>query len=189
MKSFLITLFLAAGLIISGCSDLGTNAPTNQTTNKQLLKLPAQSGTTVESEHSVTKRIGAERGGIIYLHDSYKSEDGNLVTVKAQLKLPAHAFDDSYEDITMTADKEYAAVQFNPSMVFKKALKLNLTFTGLSKDELTNLSEGQISFVYVDQDGNTTLIKNDGITVDVRTGSVSVRNAEIHHFSRYSFAK
>ncbi len=191
MKSLKFLLIVFLGIAVFGCSNSGINDPVQpeQSQGKQLLKLPARSNTTLGKESSDSKIIGVDKGGKILLSDSYTSSDGNLVTINAELIVPAKAFDDPSVKITITADKGFATFSFSPNMVFNKPLELNVTYTGLSSTELNEYANHQITFVYIDNYGNMTTIKNHGIQVEPSTGTLSVSGAKIDHFSRYGFAK
>ena len=79
-----------------------------------------------------------------------------------------------------------AVVDLYPQMTFDNPLNLNLTFSGL---DLTGVNPSEVNFYYIDPDGNLEIAENDGITVDIANGTLSVKNAKIPHFSRYGFAK
>ena len=86
-------------------------------------------------------------------------------------------------DITITADDEYAAVQFSPKMVFDKPVELDLKFEGLDLD----LTTGDYDFVFIDDDGNIEIVAFNAIHVDESQSKIWVTKADLPHFSRYAF--
>ncbi len=191
MKYFKLLLIVFLSIAVFGCFNKATNnsVQPEQSHPMQLLKLPENSNITLRKDKSSSKIIGVDKGGKIELSDSYTSIDGNLVTINAELKVPKGAFDDPLVNITMTSDPGYATFTFSPSMVFKKELRLNVAFTGLSSTELEQYAKREIKFVYIDDSGTIVPIKNNGVKVDQKKGILSVSGVNIYHFSRYGFAK
>ncbi len=187
MKSIIYIVAAAFILLLAGCSENGTSVNQPATQQKQLIKLPQKAGLSKATGLSITKKVNGSVGSSIVLRGSYLNSDGKLVTVYGSLKIPAGAFEGERE-ITMSAENEYAAVDFYPHMTFDKPLSLTLVFAGLDLSEL-NLSNGKVGFYYVDDRGNMTPIANKGIVVNNLLGSVMVLGARIDHFSRYAFAK
>ncbi len=187
MKRIIVAALLT-GLVYFGCSDLGTNNQISpvQTAHKELIKLPAKAALSKDKPSSSSKEISNSRGGVIFLSDSYKTHERKRVSVFASLFVPAGAFDQSDVDITMTADPEYAAVIFQPHMVFNKSLTLNLTYTGL---DLHGMNTQDIGFYYVADDGSEQPVQYAQITVLKYFGTIILKGAKIDHFSRYAFSK
>ncbi|MCL5029168.1 MAG: hypothetical protein M1480_09130 [Bacteroidetes bacterium] len=183
----LFYLFVLAGLFFFGCSDVGTNV-VNQpvTSNKTILKMPAKSGLDSELGLSISKNIDGSTGGILVLTSGFKGDDGSKVGVFATLKIPRGAFDGNTL-ISMSADLEYAGLDFAPHMVFNKPLSLNLAFSGLNLEEL-GIKDGSVGFYNVDN-GNLIPVPNSGVFVNYETGTIRVVGAQIDHFSRYAFAQ
>jgi hypothetical protein len=184
MKITLTTLLLIA-LFLLGCTDTPISPVNNENHSYQLIKLPKKSDLSVETSFSVTETINGEAGGIVWLNESYVAADGHTVSIDVKLKV----LHDSYTgnvDFTITADDEFAAVEFSPLMVFDKPLELNLTFVGLDLESL-NLSTGDYDFVYFYEDGNIEVIGYNAIHVNENQGKLWVTNALIPHFSRYGF--
>ncbi len=187
MKSLFFSLFFSALLIFAGCSDntTGVNQPT--TSNKKIIKMLPKKGFNLGLQLSKSQRINGEQGGSILLIGDENSSDGNNVFYAADLQIPSGAFLGSV-DFTITTDPQDAAIIFTPHMVFLRPLNLDLTFSDLDLSQI-DLSNGNVGFYYVDDNDNYTPVENDGVHVNISTGTISVKNAQINHFSRYAFAQ
>ena len=185
MRIILTTLLLFA-LFLFGCAEIPVSPEqTDNHRSYQLIKLPKKSDLAVETSFSVTETINGEVGGIIWLNESYIAADGHTVSIDIKLKVPHNAFTGN-ADFTITADDEYAAIEFLPDMVFDIPLELNVTFLGLDLAAL-NLTNGDYDFVFIDDDGNMKVIGYNAIHVNEDQGKLWVTNADIPHFSRYGF--
>ena len=188
MKKLLVLAAIATGLFLFGCSDLGTNNTTQPvSSSKQIVKLPAKASLSKASTLSVSKDVNGDRGGVISLHGSYTDANGNNIRTLAELLIPRGAFDGTV-NISMATDNEYAGLDFAPHMTFDKPLRLTLAFSGLNLQQL-GITKDNVGFYYVDDSGNLMEIRNNGIFLNFRTGTITVVGAQINHFSRYAFAK
>jgi hypothetical protein len=184
MKITLTTLLLLA-LFLVGCADTPISPVKNENHSYQLIKLPKKSDLSVETSFSTTVTIDGDIGGNIILDESYVAADGHTVYIYVKLKV----YEDSFVgtvDITITADDEFAAVEFSPAMTFDIPLELDLTFQGLDLDSL-NLTTGDYDFVFIDEYGNIEIIGYNAIHVNEDLGKLWVTNADLPHFSRYGF--
>ncbi len=193
MKKLILT-FTLAGLFLFGCSDVGVNpkmpinsstASTTTTLNKKGPNKDIQThqfDMSLLSPVSVTQTINGEEGGTISLEQKWL-----FGGTSAKVSFPKNSFEGS-KDITMMVDPLTATISFSPHIVFNKAVKLNLSFEGLNLEQL-NLTKGKVYFYFQSDTGVLSLVENGGIKVKVKSGSVSVKNAQLHHFSRYLFAK
>lgn len=151
----------------------------------ELIPLPEKSDLWKDSIFTVSQLIDGSVGGRIILNKYYIDKHGDSVLMKADLRIPAGAFQDK-ETITLTADKNYAQVHFYPSMEFDDTLKLNQSFQGL---HLENYQTGVIDFVFINDDRAIELIKKNGVQIIVPLGIVRVMNAKLMHFSRYGWIR
>lgn len=192
MKKLLLT-FALAGLFLFGCSDVGVNpkvpANSNQTTTS-LKKVTdsdndpsfGQFGMRFMTPLYTNKTINGEEGGTITLKGSWL-----LGRVSATVTFPQHSFEGT-QKIFIMVNPLQASISFYPHIVFNKIVNLDLSFKGLPL-RLMGLNQGQVHFYYQSNSGHLTLINNSGLDVNVATGSLEVTNAQLHHFSRYLFAK
>ena len=183
MKKIILTLAIA-GLFLFGCSDVGVNPnmPANNNQNNTTLNKKGLLNLDLDSPFSVTQTINGAEGGTITLDKSW-----GIINTHASLFFPPNSFEGT-ETITMTVDPLTASVSFYPSMVFETRLDLDLSFDGLNLVYL-GLNSNKVDFYYQADDGLLSLIKNNGVSVSVSTGTLSVKNAGLYHFSRYIFAK
>lgn len=176
----IIILFLT----FVGCSESGSILNPLETKNeKRFLELPKADKFSVENLFSTEKRVTGNLGGEVSLFGQYLSQSCE-VTVSVLVDFPQRSFLGN-KNITITANTNEAIVDFGPSMNFLIPITVNITFTGLN---LNSLNLNEIDFYYIDQDGNFLEVEKQGIVVDFSTGTVSVINAKIFHFSRYGFA-
>ncbi len=186
MKQLLLAAVIT-GFFFFGCSDVVTNTPNQPVTSKKtIVKLPAKTGLSKDGALSVTETVNGNKGGTMSLSGSLGDEEES-VSVSANLVIPSGAFD-GRKDLIMTADESAAGLDFSPSMVFDKSLSLDLTYSGLDLKEL-GITRNSLGFYYVSSNGQLSPVPNDGITVNFRTGTISVTGAQIDHFSRYAFAQ
>lgn len=195
MKYLSAVLLVALVFMASGCdtsSDLSVNnfennlpSSISKVTDYELIPLPNKSPLWTDSVFTMSKEIDGAVGGRIIMDKFYISDTGDSVIIKADLRLPAGAFQGT-ENITMTVDDEVAAIHFYPEMVFAETLKFFQSFEGLN---LENYSTGTLDFVFIADDGSIELIKKNGVQVVVPQGIVRVQNAKLLHFSRYGWIR
>jgi uncharacterized lipoprotein YajG len=182
----LFLLLAVAGLIFTGCSDLGTNPSSNPVTtansNTISLNKSAIKTTVSNSTFIVSQIVNGKKGGIITLNQ----KDGN-VHASAKLDIPKNAFDGKV-NITITVDPSTASVTLSPSMTFQKDLTLDAAFKGLDLKAM-NLDSKKVNFYYFTEDGSKVPVKHSLTKANVKLGELIVKHAEIDHFSRYGWAK
>jgi len=188
MKSLIFSLLLIS-LVLLGCTDSTDFLTDPVKSYPELVKLPPRSSSSlsVETVFSVSQTIDGDQGGTIILDESYEAENGETVTIYGKLKIPKHAFQGT-ETITMSVDDEYAAVHFEPAMVFNQKLKLDLEFTGLDLENM-GFEDGEWDFAFISDDGEIEIVKKDGVEIDIDEGELSVEKAKLHHFSRYGWCR
>lgn len=151
----------------------------------ELIPLPKKAALWMDSVYTISKVIDGSVGGRINMGNYYISDTGDSVVFNVDLRIPAGAFQGT-ETITITIDRDSAAVHFYPEMVFTKELNLFQSFKGL---KLENVPTGTIDFVYLCDDGSIEIIKKNGIQVVVPQEIVRVQNAKLKHFSRYGWVR
>jgi len=184
MKKFIPPILILFALVF-GCSpDANINTPDSPSTHTaKLIKLPAvKSGLSIEGNLIRVKNIDGTTGGTFAESFEYQSANGTVL-INSKLIFPANAFPGS-KTISQTFNTETASLQFGPPMQFIAPVSYTLTVSGL---DLTGINPDMLDFVYVAQDGSFTGVVYDSITVDVASGSITVSNARLEHFSRYGF--
>jgi hypothetical protein len=190
MKIFL-SIFVISLVVLIGCdnsTDLSVNNPElslYRIPNSELIPLPNKSPLWIDSVFTMSKAIDGTVGGRMILEKYYIANDGDSISIEADLSIPAGAFQGT-KNITMIVDDNYATVHFYPEMIFDDTLRLFQRFKGL---HLENYVTGTFDFVFIRDDGTTELIKNNGLQVVVPQGIVRVQNAKLVHFSRYGWIR
>ena len=183
MKQLTIFLF-ASLLLILGCEQVTeVNPPPERILNKQLVTLPTPVGSIVEDDLTVTKDINGENGGWFSEEFVYEGGLNGNVDINSILHFHLNSFSDT-QTITQTFNTETAAITFGPSMQFNVPVDYTLIITGL---DLTNVNPNTLDFVYIDANGNMYAVQKEYVIMDVSTGMLKVKNAELDHFSRYGF--
>jgi hypothetical protein len=182
----LLTIAALASLFIFGCNE-ETNivspvdgSPTRQLT---LISLPAPSDLTVESLYTEEMQIVGEDGGTFQSEYSYEGGPTGLVTINSNLQFLPNAFTGTV-DISQTFNTETASVTFGPSMQFSIPVVYNLTISGV---DISDLDPNTLGFVYIAADGSIQECIYDSVSMNAATGTLSVTNAQLQHFSRYGF--
>ena len=182
------TLFsvLLAGLLLVGCSDVNNSvSPTQNGTSAKMFHMPQAVDMSTETTFSSSRNIVGDQGGNLQLSGSYMGTSG-LVTIQATLNVSSNAY--SGEKVLYVANSSaFAEIDFDPSLTFDAPVLLNATISGL---DLTGVNPGSVSFQYISDDGSyMEPVSCDQVIVNVATGTLSVVNAHLSHFSRYIFTR
>ena len=187
----LIAIFGLAALVFAGCSNPVENSVEPIISETRYLQQSDDHGTyspeALPTFLYAEKEIDGHIGGQITLLGIYKNYYGDEVTVTAKLTIPKDAYT-GIKLISMRTDDYSPAMEFQPGGNFVKPLKLDLKFVGM-KLERYNLSNGKTDFFYIADDGTRTVIKNDGLSVNLAEKKAEVKGAELMHFSRYGFIR
>ena len=181
-------LSVAAVLMVLfvGCSEqMSVNSPVGKVNTEEpnWIALPQAEGMQVNEIVSILKTIDGSKGGSIELNNIYWGGTFGTVTLTSSLAFPKDShkgkvtFTVSHDDVTCVST-------FGPSYTFQKNLILNVKYTGVN---LTGINPSTVKFAYLASDGSVQIAQHEGITVDASTGTLSVKNAKIPHFSRYGF--
>jgi len=179
----LILFFFAGCMQESNITEPVNSTGENQ--GKTIIMLPAKADMGVEEIFSETEDIDGEVGGEIHLVKSYQASNGQTVNIDCKLTVPADLCFDDFRNITMEVGGQ-AGVDFYPSMTFNQPVILNFTVTGL---DMSGINPNNVGFFYVDQNGNLFPTSNEGVSVDMSTGTLTVVNAQLPHFSRWAYAR
>lgn len=177
-------------LSFTGCmQESNITGPVNKIDKTQphtVIMLPAKSDINIEDVFSATQTISGVNGGEIHMIKNYQAASGQTITIDCDLTVPANNYSFSNSrDITMQVS-DIAGVDFYPSMTFNQPVILNFTITGM---DLTGIDPQNVGFYYVDTNGNLAPTINDGVTVDINSGTLKVVNAKLPHFSRWAYAR
>ena len=146
------------------------------------IQLPAAKEGSLRKDVLVSQEVLGSEGAVLSINDSYEGVNGP-VTIEASLEFLPGAFD-STRFISMSINDLFGETTFSPHGVFYLPAIYNLTITGI---DLTGVNPENVSFVYLSPDGTYETIVNDGLNVDIPTGTLEVINAQLPHFSRYGY--
>lgn len=183
--------YITALLLLSfmGCmQESNINEPINTVDNSQvktIIMLPEKADISVEDVFSASQNINGVTGGVLRIVKSYQASNGHTVNIDCKLTVPANSSFGDTRNITMQINDQ-AGVDFYPSMTFSQPVILNYTITGL---DLNGINPNDIKFYFVDDNGNMTPTVNDGLTVNIGSGTLTVLNVQLPHFSRWAYAR
>ena len=184
MKFYLL-IFAMIGLFFYGCSnESGITSPEQSITlEPDWIKLPTAEGLQVNTDYTATDRINGSQGG--YLECSFSYPGGNFGQISGFAELVITSF--SYpgmKNISMTLSNKNTSVIFGPEINFSSDVFYSVTYSGIN---LTGIDPQTVKFAYIASDGTIQIAQHQGITVNFSTGTLSVHNARLSHFSRYGF--
>lgn len=210
----LLTLIVFSGLILAGCQDSSLDPVSPQNGNISISNLPANTPTTLDkldfssmklnkwrglfgilnslSLKSVIIRnsINGVTGGNINLHKFFTSTSyGKNATVNANINFGNNAFNGN-QDIYMIVDPDNASISFYPPIAqFNSPVTLDATINGIDVSNFPS-DANNVNFVYFPDDKSlpVQVVNNGGISLDSNTGTISVKGAQLKHFSRYGWA-
>ena len=185
MKKLLILAALVS-LFIFGCNEepnIVSPVDGSSTQQLKLIQLPAPSDLYIESLYTEEMQIVGENGGTFQSEYSYQGGPNGLVTINSNLQFLPNAFTGTV-NISQTFNTETASVTFGPAMQFSVPVVYNLTITGI---DVSNINPNTLGFVYIAADGSIHESVYDSVSMDAVTGTLSVTNAQLQHFSRYGF--
>lgn len=210
----LLTLIFLSGLFLAGCQDSSLDPVSPQNGNISISNLPANTPTTLDkldysslklnkdgglygifnkvSQKSVIlhNTIDGSTGGNLNLNQFFTfKNDGKLVTLNVTLHFSSDAFEGD-DDIYMIVDPDDFSISFYPPIEkFNSSVTLDATIEGIDLSKLGSNS-GNVKFVYFPDDARlpVQVINNNGVTLESKTATVSVKGAQLMHFSRYGWA-
>ena len=179
-------LLLLSGLFLFGCEQGGVDiitAPAEPLHNLKLISLPTAKNNITEEIHTEYKWINGDNGGLFGEQFTYEGGPLGNVTIYSTLHFPQYAFS-GWKNISQSFDTETASIVFGPSMQFNVPAEYTLTIYGV---DLNGVDPNTLTFVYIDSNGNMFPCDYEYVTMDVNTGMLKVKDAELNHFSRYGF--
>ena len=186
MRTTLTTLLLSAFLFFGCNQESEILTPIEESSNQEytLISLPTPTGgLSIETIYSFSMEISGEQGGTFYNNFSYEGGPFGTVTVNSRLLFPANSFSGN-EDITKTYNTDYATMEYGPSMSFNEPVLCGLRFYGL---DLSGVNPETVRYVYIANDGTIEDVEYESLSINVASGYIWVKNAQLNHFSRYGF--
>ena len=185
-------IFILVGITFLGCSDnfdsTFVTAPTNTDNLTKNGVVTSDPEFNPISPLFVSKLIDGAIGGRIILDATYINSEGRLIKVYARINFPAGSFQGTIE-FGMAPNDGDLSIQFSPEMAFDKIVKLDFVFTGIDLKAFGYTTNGQVDFVYFDDNGNIEQIENQRSAVNVHHNRISVRGGKLVHFSRYGWVR
>jgi hypothetical protein len=187
-----VILLSAALLAIAlvGCAMDNATAPTTDESTSlgtevqpDWIVLPQPDDLSLEKTVSVTKTIKGDEESLIEINTGYAGGPFGWVSITANARFQRYSFTGT-RTITMAINDQGGVADFAPSGVWAKPVIYNLTIQGAN---LTNVDPSKVKFVYVAPDGKFYTAACQSIYVEKQSGKLQVINAQLPHFSRYSF--
>ncbi len=190
MKKILFMLVLA-GLFLVGCQDSSLN-PVSPDGNKPAINKTdiggLQDNILQNTSLVVQKMINGRQGGNIRI-DKEVAQNYRKVRVKLNLEFRRGSFNGA-QNISVIVNTANASITFIPHIEkFNGEVKLDVSIEGIDLKNLNLDGSRKVKFVYFDDNGNVSeIVKSIRVKADDNTGTLSVRGAELKHFSRYGWA-
>jgi hypothetical protein len=194
MKRLLVLSLTSILLIFSACQNEGpitgpvagsksTGSPKISKTTPTWIGLPKNASKKLFKTFETSDFVTIAAGGQLTIDETYTSTEGNQVHAYSSIALaPGCVLQDN--NITMSIDDQTGVSTFLPHQLFNFPAILNQTFTGLN---LSGIDVSQIHLYYLNTDGTYEVMECDQLTVDVTSGTITVVNGKIPHFSVYGF--
>lgn len=178
-----VTIFF---MFLPGCTkdNFVENPLTAEPEGTSLINLPRSIKAEVGVVFSSSNLVNGDFGGSVILDTLYQGLTGPM-KIFAEIKFKAKAFTGTHL-VTMMIDNVSGTVSFNPPLVFVRPANLDMKFIGL---DLNGMNDENISFVYINPNGNFEPVLCKEIIVNVSERALQLKDAEIKHFSRYGWAR
>lgn len=192
MKRLLLLSFAAIMLILTACQNEGPiNGPESPASQKQSnfqpkwIGLPQNASVKLLKAFNTSEWITIADGGRLTIDETYTSTEGNKVRTYSDIVLAPGCVQQDVT-ISMEIDDRTGVSTFLPHQQFNFPAILNQTFTGLN---LTNVDVSNIELYYYSTDGTWEIMERDDLIIDVATGTITLVNGRIPHFSVYGYGE
>jgi hypothetical protein len=185
--------FLSAGVLalaLVGCAMDNATAPTTDESTSlgtevqpNWIVLPEPDNQSLAKMTSVTKTINGSDESLLEINTGYAGGPFGWVSITANARFQRYAFTGT-RTITMAVSDQCGVADFSPSGTWAKPVIYNLTIQGI---DLSKVDPSKVKFVYVAPDGKYYTAVCQSIYVEKQSGKLQVINAQLPHFSRYSF--
>jgi hypothetical protein len=167
----------ASAPIMDEDASLGTEVQPNW------VVLPQPDDLSLEKTVSVTRVINGSEESLIEINTGYAGGPFGWVSITANARFQRGSFTGT-RTITMAINDQYGTADFAPSGTFSKPVIYNLTIVGAN---ISSVDPSKVKFVYVAPTGKYYTAVCQQIYVEKQSGKLQVINAQLPHFSRYSF--
>ncbi len=165
----------------------------------------------LHKKHTKTKHIKKDKGGTIKFDvksehnnsdntndddgdddddddddDEDDDDNGNEVKIKAKFKVQKNSIDqDKHIDVIL--DDQTIDFVFGPAgTTFDPPALLTLTVKNV---DLTGVDPNAVNIYFVNPNGQWELMSSEKVVVNISKKKIKIKNAKIHHFSRYALSK
>lgn len=190
MKRLFLFSFTALFLIFTACQDegpiLGPDFSQSQKISKaepKWIGLPQNAEAKLNKSFSTSEFITVAEGGQLLIDETYTTTEGETVHAYSSIFFSPGVVKNDV-NITMIIDDQTGVSTFMPGQMFNSPAILNQTFTGL---DLSGVDVNSIQLYYMATDGTYEVMEYDQLIFDVETGTITVVNGKIPHFSLYGF--
>ena len=196
-----ISLIVVAAMLLVGCQD--DSSPISPQAENDVISLDKISlhkgGDKVDNSHFVYNlgdikdykvkasknfKIDGKKGGKISLEISWNYNKNEKVELKAELDIPKKAYDGKLEFDMIFNLQDYNLELYPSPFSFDKPVKLDLKFRNV---DLFEFVDADLEFNYIDD--TTENIKYKSNKIDFEKQTLEVKDAELHHFSRYGWTR
>jgi len=190
MKRLLLLSLTSIMLIFSACKNEGPITSPEPSKSQKPAKvqpkwigLPQNASNKLFKTFSTSQLITVASGGQLTIDETYTSTEGNQVHAYSNIVLDPGCVQQDCT-ISMDIDDQTGVSTFLPHQMFNFPAILNQTFTGLN---LSGIDVSNIHLYYLETDGSYQIMECDQLTVDVATGTITVVNGKLPHFSLYGY--
>ena len=187
----LLSLSLAALLLIfTACQNEGPISGPELSGSQKISKAePTWIGLPQNAEKRLLKTFGTSEfitvaeGGQLTIDETYTSTEGKTVHAYSSIAF-APGCVQADVNITMDIDDQTGVSTFMPHQTFNFPAVLNQTFSGLN---LSGIDVNNVQLYYMVEGGSYEVMEYDQLIIDAETGTITVVNGKIPHFSTFGF--
>lgn len=192
MKRLLFLSLAAIMLMLSACQTegpiIGPESPASQKQanfQPKWVGLPQNANVRLLKNFSTSEWITVENGGRLTIDETYTSVEGKQVRTYSDIVLAPGCVQQDVT-ISMEIDDETGVSTFLPHQMFNFPAILNQTFTGLN---LSGIDVSKVHLYYYGKDGTWEIMECDDLIIDVATGTITLVNGKLPHFSVYGYGE
>lgn len=190
MRNVFLPLAFTLSLFILSCSDNSDSSIIQSESffNKSISNSSNKLILSDFPDFTITKIVNGITGDSIIMDTFWVKPTGDTLFIDARLRILPNSFPGLVE-ITMNPNPENAQIQFFPEMVFDRALRLDLKYTGLDLASMGYSENTKIDFVYMREDGTVEYVLYNQCFMKWNKQELFVGNAMLPHFSRWGFIR
>ncbi|MCB9209770.1 MAG: hypothetical protein H6609_10360 [Ignavibacteriales bacterium] len=134
-----------------------------------------------KAKYTKNYTVDGDKGAVLFARHSWRTKDGQKVKLTAKLTIPKGAFQGEL-NFDMIFDLENYGMELYPSpYTFDNPVYLDLSLGNIDLPQDMN-----VDFTYLD---GKEQMNYDKVEFDIKKGTLKVKGAELHHFSRYGWTR